>query len=93
MISNIADTLKPLEDVIRLKLIPAITGRLGISNLERDLFSLPARLGGLNIPNPQIRAPSEYDASVKVTSALVEAVRQKSGKLDYSMVRKTQSLK
>ena len=85
-IPNIADTLKPLEDVIRLKLIPAITGRLGIIDLERDLFSLPACLGGLNIPNPQIRAPSEYDASVKVTSVLVEAIHQQSEQLDYSMV-------
>ena len=64
-IPEIADMLKPLEDAIRLKLIPAITGKLGVSDLMRNLFTLPARLGGLNIPNPSTMSSKEYESSVK----------------------------
>lgn len=41
--------LKPLDDVINKKLIPAIIGRT-FSNTERTMFSLPIREGGLGLP-------------------------------------------
>ena len=41
--------LQPLEDIIRSRLIPAWTGRAPPNDCERDLFSLPARLGGLGV--------------------------------------------
>ena len=50
------------------------------------MFSIPARLDGLIIPNPSAIASKEYEASLKVTAALVEAVCQQSGQLDYSTV-------
>ena len=78
--------LKPLEDDIRLKLIPAITEKLGVSDLTRNLFALPAHLGGQNIPNPSTMSSKEYEASVKVTGALVDVICQQSGYLDYSTV-------
>ena len=83
-IPNIANLLQPLEDTIRYRLIPAITGKSAISDLERDLFSLPTRLGGLNIPNTTTISSKEYDASMKVTAALVEAICQQTGQHDYS---------
>ncbi len=85
-IPNINNLLQPLEDAIRLRLIPAITGKSAINDLERDLFSLPTRLGGLNIPNPMKISPKEYDASVKVTAALVEAINQQTGLFDHPMI-------
>ena len=51
-IPNISDLLMPLEEVIRHQFLPALTGRRGITDEERDLFALPCRLGGLGIPNP-----------------------------------------
>ena len=45
-----------------------------ISDLERALFALPVRLGGLGICNPQALADSEFAASVKVTRPLVECI-------------------
>ena len=77
-ILNIADMLKPLEDGIRLKLIPPITGNSGVSDLSRNLLALPARLGGLTIPNPSTMFSKEYEASMKVTGALVDAICQQS---------------
>lgn len=44
--------LLPLEKSIRTTLLPKLTGREPPNDLERDLFALPARLGGLNIGNP-----------------------------------------
>ena len=86
MIPNIADMMKPLEDAIRLKLIPAVTGKPGVSDLMRNLLTLSAHLGGLNIPNPSTMSSKEYKASVKVTAALVDAICQQSGYLNYSTV-------
>ena len=49
----------PLESAIRGKLIPAITGR-SCSDLERELYELPCRLGGLGIPNPVRTAGASF---------------------------------
>ena len=40
------------------------------SALERDVFSLPCRLGGLGIVSPADIADSQFAASVKITQAL-----------------------
>ena len=51
-IPNISDLLQPLEDAIFHHFIPALVGK-SISDVERALFTLPGRLGGLGISNPQ----------------------------------------
>ena len=38
--------LQPLEDAIRQLLLPAITGKSDISDMEKDVIVLPAHLGG-----------------------------------------------
>ena len=43
--------MKLLEDAIRQKFLPALLGRT-VNDLERELFSLPARFAGLGIPKP-----------------------------------------
>ena len=53
--------------------------------LERDLFSLPTRLGGLNIPNPVTTSSQEYSFS-RITGPLVRAICQQDGRLDYHAV-------
>ena len=47
-----SNLLKPLEEVIRHRFIPALIGRRAISDVERELLFLPTRLGGLSIMNP-----------------------------------------
>ena len=44
--------LQPLEEAIRHQFLPAVTGRQGITDLERDLLALPARHGGLGVTIP-----------------------------------------
>ena len=52
-IPDISPLFKPLEDAIYLKLLPSFTGHSCCSS-ERELLSLPCRLGGLGIVNPTI---------------------------------------
>ena len=62
-----------LESSIQSQLIPAITGRSAPGELERKLFSLPARLGGLGITDPTSLS-SEYLNSRKMTAPLVDFI-------------------
>ena len=51
-IPGISDMMIPLEETIRHKLIPAITGRNAVSDIERDVLAMPSRLGGMGMVNP-----------------------------------------
>ena len=73
-IPNLAPLLEPLESTISEVFIPALTGRRGCSDSERDLFALPARLGGLGITNPSLSANHQHSASVNITSPLTAAI-------------------
>ena len=82
-IPNIGHLLKPLEDVIRLKLIPSLTGQVPPNDSIRDLLALPARLGGIAISNLMSLADFEYSSSVAIsgplTSSLLHQVYEFSG--------------
>eukprot|EP00731_Ephydatia_muelleri_P021639 Em0014g230a len=76
-IPDISSLLQPLEDAIRLNFIPSITGRDSISDTKRDLFALPARLGGLAIPNPTcMDLPHSTFVDQKQAKATVHSLRQ-----------------
>ena len=79
---NIGVLLEPLEITIRSKLIPAMLGCSTPDDVLRDLFSLPARLGGLGIVNPVLDATYHYDMSREISSPLVDLITQ--GVMDYS---------
>ncbi len=74
-IPDIQDLMQPLEDTIHQQLIPAITGRPPCSNIEREIFALPSRLGGLGITKPTNSQPS-FHASV--TQPLVKLINAQS---------------
>ena len=82
-IPGIGPMLKPLDDTINSSVIPALTGRPPPGDLERTLFALPARMGGLGIPIPSSAAPNEYHASQQVTSTLCDHILSQD--LEYSM--------
>ena len=67
---NIEALLHPLEDCIRLNLIPFLTGRPPPNNLVRDLLALPARFGGLGITNPTSLSSIESNSSLSIASHL-----------------------
>lgn len=69
-VPDISAFLQPLEDDIRTKLIPALTGRPPPNDCERKLLAQPVRLGGLGLGNPSERSSDEFTASLQVTDAL-----------------------
>ena len=76
-IPNISPLFKLLEDAIYLKLLPSFTGQ-SCSTSERELLSLPCRLGGLGIVNPTVVADSQFDASTKITNPLKDVIMKQS---------------
>ena len=75
-IPDIGDLFLPLEHTIRYDLLPALTGRSGFTDQERDLFALPTRLGGLGIPNPTKSAGLLFDSSQQATATLTALILQ-----------------
>ena len=71
---------QPLEDVIRTVLIPALLRR-EVNDLERDLISLPARMGGLGICKPTDECLISHTNSVYVSAPLVRLVQRQ--ELDF----------
>ena len=62
-----------LESALRDKLLPAICGHQA-SDIERDLFSLPCRFGGLGLYKPPAVAAEIYQAATNVTKPLVDLI-------------------
>ena len=68
-----SEQFSSLEEMIRLDFISAISGR-AVSDIERVLLTLPARMGGLRLPNPASDADVSYLWSRNVTKALVDRI-------------------
>ena len=58
--------LSPLEQGIRLHLLPSLTGKGTFSDVERQLISLPSHLGGLGI---RLFTTSDWSPSVTTFGA------------------------
>ena len=74
-IPDISEILRPVDEVINTKFIPAITERAAISERDRNLLALPVKLGGLGIPIFSESCIIEYKnsrgASENLTSKIV----------------------
>jgi len=66
---------QPLEDTIRTVFIPALLRR-DVNDLERDLLSLPARMGGMGICKPTEECIVSHTNSVYVCAPLVRLVQR-----------------
>ena len=71
---EISHLLYKLEYHIKDTFIPKILGKLYVPDSLRDIFSLPARMGGLGISNICETADLEYKHSVMATEKLVDAI-------------------
>jgi len=81
-VPDIGPLLQPLEGAIRSVLIPAITDHPPPSDTMRELLALPTRHGGIALTDPTRRSCAKYESSIKITSALTEAILSKDP--DYS---------
>ena len=64
---------QPLENLLMEKFFPAILGTSLISSMERRLFCLPARKGGLGVSNPTRFADESYNTSREAVTVLYDA--------------------
>ncbi len=77
-VHGIDNLFQPLEDEIRRRFLPALTGREAPSDAERELIALPARQGGLGIPIPTRIASWQFTGSVEMTAPLFGLIAQQS---------------
>ena len=73
-LTNIDSLLPLLEDAVRHVFLPALIGRQSFSDEERELFALPARLGGLGIAIPTKYAQRQFSSSSKLSDPLVSLI-------------------
>ena len=69
-IPDISDQLNQLEELITSEFIPAITGGIRCSDIERKLLSLLSQLGGLGIPIFAEISNQEYEYSLMLSKDL-----------------------
>ena len=62
---------KPLENFLMEKFVPAILGTSSLSSMERRLFCLPVRKGGLGVSNPTSFADESYNTSREAVIVLL----------------------
>ena len=69
-IPRMANLLDPLDHTITEKFLPALFGSDSITTIERELYALPIRLGGLGIPVLQNIAEDEFLTSHQINAPL-----------------------
>ena len=73
-VPNIGNLLQPLEEVIRRKFLPSLTGQNAFNDVTRDLLALPIRLGGLGIANLSSESSVQYATSKLITAPLTALI-------------------
>ena len=63
------ELMKPVDEIIKNELLPSIIGE-SITDKEKELHSLPTRLGGLSIPSFAEKAENDFDNSFHITAPL-----------------------
>ena len=89
-VPKVGNLFEPLEDAIRLHLLPAITGHLGFTDQERKCFALPGKHGGRGIAIPSQMAHSQFEASSIITKPSVSILQAESTDCDEFEVRNAQ---
>ena len=82
--SGIIQFLYTLEETVRNKFIPAITGGLISSNNEQKVLSLPTRYGGLAIPIFYELAETEFKNPRKIISELTPLIINQSSQYNIN---------
>ena len=86
-VPEISHHLLSLEETLRNRFIPAVTGEYICKVTERKLLSLPTRFGGLGIPIFSEQATVEYSNSRKLTAQLAPLIKNQ---IKQYTVNKTQ---
>ena len=83
----VGHSLQPLEDTIRLELSQPLLGR-SVGDLEQNLLSLPAPLGGIAICNPVVAAQPSFESVSAVVGPMVQHIHNPDDlSFDGAMIR------
>ena len=74
-------------------MLPSLTGKCAFSDVERQLISLPSRLGGLGIINPCVSSAFQFSASKRVTGHLVSLFLKQDSEFTVGVLNEQLSLK
>ena len=85
---NCAPLLQPLEDLLRDSFLPTLTGRM-LSEMEREIFSLPARDGGLGVQNPSETAQQAFQDSLMISDELKNKIKNQNPECPDESIGKT----
>ena len=77
-VPSVSELFVPLDNVLSLRFLPAMTGQPAFGPIERELLLLPACLGGLGVIIPTVHFSSSFLSSVRVTAPLVDQLLVKS---------------
>ena len=75
------ELFQPLEDTIRSTFLPALLKR-DVNDLERELISLPVRLGGMGIFKPTEECVVAHYNSMYVSAPLVKLIVRQISEFD-----------
>ena len=78
--------LQQVEEMVRNKVIPALTERAQPGEVERELFALPARHGSLGLTNLCAAAPAEFMTSQKISEPIRKLIINQKPTLENSCV-------
>ena len=90
---GIGELFSPLEQTIRAYLLPALSGKCAFSDAERQLISLPSRLGGLGITDPCVSSAYQFDASQRVTGPLVSLLLEQDSQFTIEILNEQLALR
>ena len=62
-IADISNLFQLLEEAIRHRFLPSLTGQNAFNDAERELMALPVRLGGLGITKPTTQTAHQHSTS------------------------------
>ena len=88
-IPNISNLLAPLDNAIDKFISVLLQGR-EFNNVQRSLFALPVKLGGLGLPIPSKMSDDQYSNSRLITRQLVAQIKSqsRSNMVDPELLRK-----
>ena len=72
-VRDLAELMAPLEEAIHHDFLPALLGRQ-VNTVERELFSLPTRHGGMGIADPCSRSDRQLECSEQLTGPLLKLI-------------------
>ena len=82
---NTSNRLSPLQSAVRSHFLPKLV-LYPVGDVERELFGLPVRFGGLGISNPTLTSDEQYTFSRELLHGLTDLIYHQNPALSEDVV-------